>query len=131
MFQYIGIIPADLPLDDINDIVGYQDVFVKANDNKEFFGLEINGNSMYPDFKDKDHVIFIKQSDCNSGQDCAVIIDDNNATLQKIIKQENGLLLQSLNPEFEPIFYPSKDVSKHIRILGIAYQLIRQLDCND
>ena len=56
MFQYIGIIPADLPLDEINDIVGYQDVFVKANDNKEFFGLEINGNSMYPDFKDKDHV---------------------------------------------------------------------------
>lgn len=125
-FLFIGTIPADTPLDEIEDIIDYEEIAIKPDDNREYFGLEIYGDSMSPDYKDNDRIIFRKQSDCNSGQDCAVIINDEDATFKKIIKQDNILLLQSINPEFKPMLCNKRS----IKILGVACKLIRNIDCD-
>lgn len=125
-FLSIGNIPSGVLLDEIEDIIDYEEISIKSDDNREYFGLEIHGDSMSPDYKNNDRIIFIKQSTCNSGQDCAVRIDDNDAIFKKIIKQDNILLLQSINPEFEPMICNKRS----IKILGVACKLIRNIDCN-
>lgn len=124
-FLFIGNIPSGIPLDEVEDIIDYEEISIKSDDDREYFGLEIHGNSMCPEYKDNDRIIFRKQSDCNSGQDCAVIIDDNDAIFKKIIKQDNILLLQSINPEFEPMICNKRS----IKILGVACKVIRNIDC--
>ena len=57
-FLFIGTIPADTPLDEIEDIIDYEEIAIKPDDNREYFGLEIYGDSMSPDYKDNDRIIF-------------------------------------------------------------------------
>ena len=125
-FLFIGNIPSGIPLDEVEDIIDYEEISIKSDDDREYFGLEIHGNSMCPEYKDNDRIIFRKQSDYNSGQDCAVIIDNNDAIFKKIIKQDNILLLQSINSDFEPMIYNKRS----IKILGVACKVIRNIDCD-
>ena len=68
-----------------------------------------------------DIVIFEKVSDCESGQHCVVMVNGNDATFKKVIKSENGITLQPLNSNYEPIFYTNKQIKElPIRILGVA-----------
>jgi SOS-response transcriptional repressor LexA len=53
---------------------------------------------MYPKYFEEDTVIVLRQPECESGQDCVVYVNGYDATLKKVIKQENGIWLQPLNP---------------------------------
>ena len=58
-----GNIPAGTPIDMIEDsfIEDYEEIDANlARGDKVFFGLKIKGNSMYPEFRDGDNVIFQK-----------------------------------------------------------------------
>lgn len=81
------------------------------------FVLKAKGNSMIEaDIFDGDLVFFKKQSDVDNGDIAAVIIDDE-ATLKKVYKNENTLILQPCNSNYAPIVL-SEDDHKNIRILG-------------
>lgn len=81
------------------------------------FVLKAKGNSMVEaDIFDGDLVFFKKQSDVDNGDIAAVIIDDE-ATLKKVYKNENTLILQPCNSNYAPIVL-SEDDHKNIRILG-------------
>ena len=68
-----------------------------------------------------DIVIFEKCSDCESGQHCVVMVNGNDATFKKVIKSENGITLQPLNSNYEPMFYTNKQIKElPVRILGVA-----------
>lgn len=81
------------------------------------FVLKAKGDSMVEaNIFDGDLVFFKKQSDVDNGSIAAVIIEDE-ATLKKVYKNENTLILQPCNSNYAPIVL-SEDDHKNIRILG-------------
>lgn len=81
------------------------------------FVLKAKGDSMVEaNIFDGDLVFFKKQSDVDNGSIAAVLIEDE-ATLKKIYKSDNTLILQPCNSHYDPIIISEKD-HKSVRILG-------------
>ncbi|MBP5426691.1 MAG: S26 family signal peptidase [Clostridiales bacterium] len=76
-----------------------------------------------------DTVIFEKAEDCTSGQSCAVMVNGNDATFKKVLKNEAGITLMPINEdEFEPTFYSNKQIKElPVRIIGIAKEIRRKV----
>lgn len=123
-----GNIPENISFGELkDDIIEYERLSVDLDDGKEYFGIEIHGDTMY-DYKNMDRIIFKKISDFKDGQDCIVTINNEKAIFTKILKQDNGLLLQAIDPENKTVFYTNKDIKQnHITVLGIAVKLIRNI----
>ena len=93
---------------------------------REYFALKIKGDSMIPRYEDGDVVILRKQDSCESGQDCAVLVNGNDATFKRVRMNEKTLTLQPLNPAYEPMVYTTKEVADlPVRILGVAVEIRR------
>lgn len=124
-----GSIPAGVPIEAIEDVEGYVEMqSVPGYKNSEFFALRLSGNSMSPEYKNGDVVIFHAQETCESGQDCAVIVDNEDATFKRVRFSEKGLTLQPLNPDYEPIVFSNRDLDGDaVRILGIGWEVRRKL----
>lgn len=121
-----GRIPAGIPLEAIEDIEDYIDVDAELA-KEEIMALKVVGNSMYPKYIDGDYVIIRMQPDCESGQDCAVRVNDCDVTLKKVIKQVDGIMLQPINPEYEPKKYDYTDEFNPVYIMGIVIELRRKI----
>lgn len=128
VFVY-GKIPAGIPMEMIEDIIDTEEIssdWLKGD--KQYFGLKVNGNSMMPKYQNNDTIICLKCEDCESGDDCIVAVNGNDATFKKVIKNENGIILQPLNPEFSPLVYTNEDIKKlPVRILGKVVELRRKI----
>lgn len=119
-----GSIPAGVALEAIEDIHGYEDIPAKwLKGDKEFLALKVKGDSMYPKYLDGDIVIVQKQQDCESGQDCVCYVNDYDATLKKVIKNNGTITLKPLNPNYPPQTYNSDT----IHILGVVKELRRKI----
>ena len=123
----LGTIPAGVPLEAIEDVLDYEDLPESMfSGGREYFALKIQGDSMLPRYEDGDVVILRKQDSCESGQDCAVMVNGNDATFKRIRISEKTLTLQPLNPAYEPIVYTKKEVADlPVRILGVAVEIRR------
>jgi repressor LexA len=121
----LGTIPAGIPIEAIEDIIDWEEVPIEwASGGKEYFGLQLKGDSMAPRYQGGDVVIFLKVSTCDSGDKCAVIVNDCEATFKQVIKQDNGIVLQPLNVSYEPVFYSNQDIEElPVRIIGVAKEL--------
>ena len=120
-----GRIPAGIPKEAIQEVEGY--VEVPAYMSEGYIVLKVIGDSMYPKYLDGDVVIIKEQPDCENGQDCAVRINDNDVTLKKVIKMEDGLMLQPLNPEYPPQFFSYNDELCPVYILGVVVEIRRKV----
>lgn len=124
-----GTIPAGIPMEAIEDILDWEELPVRlARGGKEFFALRIKGDSMSPKYMDGDVVIFQRQDICESGQDCAVMVNGDDATFKRVIIKDAGITLQPLNSAFDPLFFTNREVTDTpVRIIGIAVELRRKL----
>ena len=131
----LGKIPAGLPFEAIEDsfTVDYEEVPANwTNGDKKFFALKIEGDSMEPEYKDGDVVVFLFTPEFNSGQDCCVRINGSDATFKRVSKKENGIMLTPLNLDnstgFLPTFYTWEEIEKiPIEIIGVAKKVIKYL----
>ena len=120
-------IPAGMPLEAIEDIVDFEDIPVEmVKGGQEYIGIKVSGDSMQPKYIENDTVIVQLQADCENGQDCAVYVNGYDVTLKKVLKQDNGIMLQPLNPNYEAKFYPY-DGKETVTILGVVVELRRKL----
>lgn len=122
-----GSIPAGIPIEAIEDITDTEDLSLKEYDrSKEYLGLKVEGDSMYPKYLDGDTVIIEKTPDCESGTDAAVYVNGYEATLKTVIKNENGTItLKPINPNYSPTTYGDGD--DPVRILGIVKEIRRKI----
>ena len=120
-------IPAGIPIELIEDVIDYEELDSKMfTGDKEYFGVRVSGDSMYPEYRDKEILILQKTSDCESGQDCIVMINGNDGTFKRVKKTEEGIILQPLNPNYEIKFYSNKEIEElPIRIIGIVKEIRR------
>ncbi len=127
VFVY-GTIPAGTPIECIEDIIDTEEIpadMLKGG--KQYFGLRIKGNSMYPEYLDGDTLILEKVEDCESGQDCVVMVNGNDGTFKRVFKNENGIILQPLNPEYQPMIYTNEQIEQlPIKIIGKVVELRRK-----
>ena len=124
-----GYIPAGIPTEMIDE--SYIEDFEEINEDmlrggNEYFGLKVKGDSMSPEFRNGDTLIMKKQDDCDNGEFCAVSINHTECTFKKVIKKENGITLQPLNPSFEPLFFSTREIEElPITILGVVKEVRR------
>lgn len=125
----LGKIPAGVPLEAIEDIDGYVEVSKSiVKDPYNLFALRISGDSMNPEYKTNDIVIVKKQFEFNSGDDCVVMVNGDDATFKRVIKQEDSIILKPLNNNYEPTFFSKKDIlDRPVKIIGVAIEVRRKL----
>ena len=88
----LGTIPAGIPLEAIEDIQDWEEVPASwADGGREYFGLQVKGDSMYPQYLEGDTVILRKSTTCDSGDDCAVLVSSARST-QLILRAPTPLL---------------------------------------
>lgn len=89
------------------------------------FTLVCEGDSMEPRIKDGDVVAIRKQLEVETGEIAAVRIEDN-ATLKRVYRYPDRLVLQPENPAFPPIVLVGEEINT-VTIEGKAVGLCRNL----
>lgn len=84
---------------------------------------------MYPKYLDGDTVILRKQSICDSGDDCAVMVNGDDSTLKRVILHCDGSLeIRPENPSYPPRTYsPEEIASLPVSIAGVVVELRRKI----
>ena len=124
-----GTIPAGIPMECIEDILDTEEIPASMlKGGKQYFGLKVKGNSMFPAYLNGDTVIFEKVDDCESGQDCVVMVNGNDGTFKRVLKNKNGIILQPLNSEYEPLVFTNEQINNlPVKIIGIAKEIRRKI----
>ena len=125
----LGSIPAGIPLEAIEEILDWEGIPQEmARGGKEYFALRVSGDSMYPKILDGDTVIVRRQPVCESGQDCVVYVNGDDATLKTVRLHEDGrLTIQPVNPNYAPRTFTAKEVHDlPVTIAGVVVELRRK-----
>lgn len=124
----LGSIPAGIPMEAIEDILDWEEAPASwANGGAEYFALRLSGDSMYPEYRKGDVVIFRRQDTCESGEDCAVMVNGCDATFKRVKLSDKGVALLPINPAYDPMFYTNSQVrSLPVQILGVFWELRRK-----
>lgn len=125
----LGKIPAGIPIEMIEDVLDYEEINPDMlRGGKEYFALKVKGDSMSPKFLEGDILIVRKQDDCENGDFAIVAVNGYDATFKKVIKKENCIILQPLNPNFEPVIYDNDQIATlPVRILGVVVEIRRTI----
>ncbi len=133
-----GSIPAGTPMECIEDIIDTEEIDSEMlKGGKQYFGLQVKGNSMSPDYLDNDILICEKVEDCNSGDDCIVMVNGYDGTFKRVIKNEDTqtIKLQPLNTtldengnfKYEPKIYSKEEIENlPVKIIGRVVELRRK-----
>ena len=124
----LGRIPAGIPFEAIEEIIDWEDIPATwLTGGAEYFALRVCGDSMYPEYLDGDTIILRKSERCETGDDCAVRINGDDATFKRVRLLESGMVLQPLNPAYTPLMYTSEQVRDlPVEIIGVAVELRRR-----
>jgi len=118
----VGTITAGQPIEAIEVAgekisVAYRDL---SGNTSDFYALRVEGDSMIDEgIFNNDIVVIKKQSVAENGQTVVAIIDDNEATLKKIYRENNGFRLQPANQSMLPLY------RKQVEVRGVVYKIIR------
>ena len=119
-----GTIKAGIPIESQTDIIDYVEIpksWMKGG--KQFYGLKISGDSMFPKYQENDIVIFEQNNDTSlfNGKDCAIMINGTESTFKKLLVNEQGIVLQAYNPAYDIMMFSKEEVAnKPIKVVGIA-----------
>lgn len=124
----LGTIRAGLPMEAVENIIGYEEISTKVANSGEFFALKVKGDSMFPKINENDILIIRKQSICESGDICVVLVNGDEATIKKIKIITTGMILVPENPNYDMVFYNNEEIENlPVQILGKAIEIRRSL----
>lgn len=120
----LGQVIAGIPIDAVEDILGYEEISREMASQGEYFALQIKGNSMEPRMRQGDVVIVKKQSAVESGDIAVVLVNGDEATIKKFVIHDNGVSLISNNESYSPMFYTKNEIEeKPVTVLGKVVEL--------
>lgn len=113
----LGKIPAGFP---INLPEQYIQEYIHVPDAPpNAYCIQVKGNSMLPELREGEYVLFVKASTAESGQ-IVIALDEFGDAMIKRFKKNNGeIFLVSDNPEYRPIAW-----RKEFKIVGIAVKVV-------
>ncbi|MBE6541608.1 MAG: helix-turn-helix domain-containing protein [Ruminococcaceae bacterium] len=124
-----GYVAAGIPIEaissfDSDDPNDWEEIDSHTARQGDFFALRIKGDSMEPKISEGDIVVVRRQPDVQTGDIAIVCISGEEATCKKVKKTDEGIILISLNPSYEPMFYSNKQISSlPLTILGRVVEL--------
>ena len=121
----VGKIPAGVPIEAIEDIIETIDIpedWTKGN--KEYIGLRVSGDSMYPVLLDGDTVVIQVQPSAETGDICACYVNGYDATLKRIALTPSSITLKPENPNYPPKTYTHPG---EVTIAGKVVEVRRKL----
>jgi SOS regulatory protein LexA len=87
------------------------------------YALRVQGSSMIDEgIFDGDIVVIRKQEVAENGQTVVAVIDDNEATLKKLYRENGRFRLQPANPQLFPIY------RDEVEVRGVVVKIIRNLE---
>lgn len=132
----LGIIKAGTPIEAQENIIDYIEIPLNwTTGNKKYYGLKIDGDSMYPKYQKNDVVIFEQIDDYSKAnkKDCAVMVNGFDATFKNVTISKDGITLVPLNlnnsENYQPTFYNKNQIeSLPVKIIGIAREKRTKID---
>lgn len=119
-----GTIAAGQPIEAVevqNETIAVSQLDVQKDGN--YYALRVQGDSMIDEgIFDGDIVVIKQQSVAENGQTVVAVIDDNEATLKKIYRENNRFRLQPANQTMLPIY------RKEVEIRGVVIKIIRNIE---
>jgi len=116
----IGRIAAGNPIEaieNVEDTVSIINPSIRTSEG--YYALRVVGDSMIGEgIFDGDIVIIKKQSVAENGQTVVAIIDENEATLKKIYREESRIRLEPRNPKMPTLFRTD------VEVRGVVVQVI-------
>ena len=117
-------VSAGLGINASDYIIGYESISIRSDkEASETIGIKVKGFSMYPEIKDGDIIIVHKQPECENKKIAVVRVDDSYFVKQ-FIKEDDKIILHSINPEYQDREFVGDDMNKVI-IIGIVTRQIR------
>lgn len=115
----IGKIAAGTPIEAVQDVVNRIRPPYETKDINELFGLVVHGDSMNKIAPNGHYAVLRKQQDVENGEIAAVIVNGNYATLKKVYKFTDLIVLEpcSYNHDFNDQKY-TKDNCEEVKIIG-------------
>lgn len=109
-FPLLGTVKAGYNYLASENVIGYVYTDKKLSDPQNYFALIVTGDSMQPILYEDDIIIVHKQNDVENGQIGIILIDNEEATVKKIIKHEDYIELIAFNS-----YYPPKRLDKNAK----------------
>ncbi|MDO9465444.1 MAG: transcriptional repressor LexA [bacterium] len=120
----VGTIAAGQPIEAIE--LSDKTITLSRNETSragKYYALRVTGDSMTEEgIFDGDIVVIKKQETADNGQTVVAIIDENEATLKKLYRENNQFRLQPANLTLLPIY------RQEVEIRGIVVKIIRNLE---
>ena len=124
LIPVLGNVVAGIPIEAVEEILDWEEISVKLARTGEFFGLKIQGDSMSPRILEGDVVIVKQQPDADSGDIVIAKVNGDDACCKRLIKNKDGITLQSLNPNYEPMYFSRDDIlERPVTIIGKVVEL--------
>ena len=124
----LGSVAAGYPAMAYEDILDWEEISEKWANTGEYFGLRISGHSMEPRIFEGDTVIVKRQDDAESGNIVIARVNGDEALCKKLKKQDSGIILQSLNPDYPTFFYSNDEIKdKPVVIIGRVVEVRAKL----
>lgn len=123
----LGTVAAGIPISAVQDILDYEEIPKSWENQGEFFGLKIKGDSMYPTLENGDVVIVRKQSTADNGDTVIVMVNGDDATCKRYERSDTGIMLIPNNNAYAPAFYTNKEIETlPLTIIGKVVELRRK-----
>lgn len=120
----MGTVQAGLPSTAAENIIDYEEIDEALASTGEFFALQVRGDSMEPKFSQGDVVIVRKQDDDDSGDIVVALVNGDEATIKRLKKRPEGILLIANNPTYEPMFFSNREIRElPVRVIGKVVEL--------
>ena len=115
LFPLLGIVKAGYDYLAAENVIGYVNSYNTIPDSQNCYALKVTGDSMQPVLFEDDIIIVHKQNDVENGQVAIVLIDNEEATVKKVVKYEDYIELVAFNS-----YYPPKKLTKdsNFKIIG-------------
>lgn len=121
----LGNIAAGAPIAAEQNIEEYIPVVTSSLPSGDIIALHISGDSMSPGIPNGSNVLIRLQEEVEDGEIAAVQINgDSEATLKRIKRQDNLVMLVADNPKYSPIVITAENPAK---VIGKAVQVIYNL----
>ena len=124
LIPVLGCVQAGLPNEAVEDVLDYEEITPELASTGEFFALRVRGDSMEPRMVEGDVVIVRKQDDAVSGDVVVALVNGDEATIKRLKKRPEGILLIANNPTYEPMFFSNREIRElPVRVIGKVVEL--------
>lgn len=121
----LGSVPCGIPTDAIEflDTDEWEEISEVMSRSGSYFGLKVKGDSMSPRIQEGDVLIIRQQDSAESGDIVIARINGDEATCKRYIRHDDGIVLQSFNPAYDPMFFSNTEIQQiPVQIIGIVVE---------